>query len=194
MAKWNTKARLDQILPEIQKPGFLENRGRSNEIGFYIFDYPPQDELLVRDHIQFILKQIQSPSSKIPTVEIDLYDLILEILENRRVLEKIPANELSSGYSKVIDSLRKGVLKPENFVKIIESKIENETKLVLLTGVGKAYPLLRSHTVLNNLHHSLGHLTVLMFFPGTYDQRELQLFGKFRDDNYYRAFRLVEDK
>ncbi len=30
-----------------------------------------------------------------------------------------------------------------------------------------------------------------MFFPGEYTS-ELRLFGEIKDDNYYRAFRLIE--
>ncbi len=30
----------------------------------------------------------------------------------------------------------------------------------------------------------------VMFFPGIYDGTSLSLFGKLKDDNYYRAFNL----
>ena len=39
--------RLNKILEKIQSPAFLANKGLGNEIGFYIFDYDPRDELLV---------------------------------------------------------------------------------------------------------------------------------------------------
>ncbi len=32
----------------------------------------------------------------------------------------------------------------------------------------------------------------VMFFPGTYNEQELILFNEIKDDNYYRAFRLVK--
>ena len=64
--------------------------------------------------------------------------------------------------------------------------------VVFLTGIGKCYPLLRSHTVLNNLHQVMDHVPVVMFFPGKYDGQELILFGEIKDDNYYRAFKLVD--
>ena len=60
------------------------------------------------------------------------------------------------------------------------------------TGVGKSYPLLRSHNVLNNLHQSYLRAPVVMFFPGIYNEQELILFNEIKDDNYYRAFRLVK--
>ena len=45
---------------------------------------------------------------------------------------------------------------------------------------------------LNNLHQSYLRAPVVMFFPGTYNEQELILFNEIKDDNYYRAFRLVK--
>ena len=67
-----------------------------------------------------------------------------------------------------------------------------ENAVVFLTGIGKCYPILRSHKVLNNLHQAFVRVPVVMFFPGTYNEQELILFNELKDDNYYRAFRLVK--
>ena len=68
----------------------------------------------------------------------------------------------------------------------------SENSIVFITGVGKSYPLLRSHNVLNNLHQVLDEVPVVMFFPGEYSGNDLILFGTIHDNNYYRAFPLVE--
>ena len=49
------KERLNNILPRIESQDFLENKGLGNEISFYIFDYPPKEELMVREQVQTIL-------------------------------------------------------------------------------------------------------------------------------------------
>ena len=78
-----------------------------------------------------------------------------------------------------------------------------EHDLVFISGVGSAYPLLRSHTLLNNLHSIMGKTPLVMFYPGSYDQKTLRLFGKSglvggthedrkKSANYYRAFRLID--
>ena len=64
-------------------------------------------------------------------------------------------------------------------------------KLIFITGVGASWPLLRSHTILNNLHPLLDKIPVVLFFPGAYDGHELKLFDTLKDDNYYRAFPLI---
>ena len=46
--------RLSEIKYKITDKSFRENKGLGNEIGFYIFDYNPEYELLVRDRVKFI--------------------------------------------------------------------------------------------------------------------------------------------
>ena len=57
--------RLNQILPKITSDAFLSGKGLGNEIAFYIFDYPPEAELRIREHIAFLLDHIpkQRPGS-----------------------------------------------------------------------------------------------------------------------------------
>ena len=50
--------RLNEILPKVTSDDFLHGKGIGNEIAFYIFDYLPEDELAIREHVQFLLKRI----------------------------------------------------------------------------------------------------------------------------------------
>lgn len=71
--------RIDEILPKITDPSFRRNKGLGNEIKFYVFDYNPEYELLVRDRVKFI-KEKSKGAYGLNIVEFDLYDIILEIL------------------------------------------------------------------------------------------------------------------
>jgi hypothetical protein len=92
-------------------------------------------------------------------------------------------------FKAVINMLR--ITSKENLLVnyIVEKTPENS--VVFITGVGKCFPFVRSHNVLNNLHQVLDSVPVVMFFPGQYSGQDLQLFGSIKDDNYYRAFKLV---
>ena len=76
--------------------------------------------------------------------------------------------------------------------KFKERVADDGKSIVLIIGVGKAYPIIRSHTVLNNLHSVFRNNPVVMLYPGTYEHETLRLFDKLDDDNYYRAFNLVK--
>jgi hypothetical protein len=186
--------RLDKIMPRILEKRFRENKGLGNEIGYYIFDYDPKDELLVREHISFIKQKVNSEHSEVKIKEFDLYDIMIEILEQKGYLTKVMEMEATKGSDKIINPIKRTLRltqKNDLIVDYIKNSV-TPNDLVFLTGVGKAWPIIRSHTVLNNLHSAIDNVPVVMFFPGRYDGQELRLFEEFKDDNYYRAFKLVE--
>ena len=86
------------------------------------------------------------------------------------------------------------LLRLTNDDNLIVNKIVAETPehaVVFLTGVGKVFPFVRSHNVLNNLHQILDRVPVVMFYPGNWNGQTLSLFGTINDGNYYRAFPLI---
>jgi len=184
------RERLNKILGEIGSPAFLSNKGLGNEIGFYIFDYDPKDELLVREHVAYLKRTLQTGSPSRIVTEFDLYAMMLDLLKKEGVLDDLPRIEEEQGSEYLAEALR-DIAGPEVYIKLIADQVKG-TDIVFLTGVGKVWPILRSHNVLNNLHHVLDKIPVIMFFPGNYDGAELRLFNKLKDDNYYRAFRLIE--
>jgi hypothetical protein len=80
--------RLGEIKERITDKSFRENKGLGNEIGFHIFDYEPKYEMLVRDYVFNLQKQIKKENSNIKIREFDLYEIMLEVLEQRGYLEK----------------------------------------------------------------------------------------------------------
>ena len=184
------RERLDKILEKIQSPAFLANKGLGNEIGFYIFDYDPRDELLVREHIAYLKRALNSETSSHRVIEFDLYDMMLDLMKREEVLDDLPKIEDEQGSMYIAEALQ-DIASPEVYIELMAEQAKR-SDMVFLTGVGKVWPMVRSHNILNNLHHVLDKVPVIMFFPGSYDGAELRLFNKLKDDNYYRAFRLIE--
>lgn len=183
--------RLDEILPRITSDEFLEAKGLGNEIAFFIFDYPPEAELNVRQHFRFLLDQIPKRKPHIRLKHINLFEFVVDHLRSRNLLEKTFELQKQKGDEFVLKQLEK-VLHPEklapHFADIIEPHNQD---LVLVSGVGSVWPLMRAHSLLNNLHPIMGRTPLVMFYPGRYDQKTLRLFNKIKSDHYYRAFRLI---
>ncbi len=186
--------RLDKAEAMMCKPSFRQNKGLGNEVGYYIFDYPAEQELLVRERIEYIKKKNEQSSDDYRIVEFDLYDIIIGILKSKGYLEKCFEFEKSRGFDRITKSVGNMLRITAKDSLIVRHIQENtpEKAIVLLTGIGKCYPILRSHTVLNNLHQVIDYVPVLMFYPGKYSGQDLLLFSEIKDDNYYRAFKLVD--
>lgn len=186
--------RLDQIEEVIKKPSFRENRGLGNEVGYYIFDYPAEKELLIRERVKYIQKHYEKSPDGFRVLVFDLYDIIIDTLQAKGYIEKTIEIEKRKGFDRVIRAVGNTMRISSEDSLIIDYIRERTTEnaVIFLIGIGKCYPILRSHTVLNNLHQVLDDIPVVMFYPGKYDGQELVLFGEIKDDNYYRAFKLVE--
>ena len=185
--------RLSKIEGRITDESFLKNKGLGNEVGYYIFDYPPEYELDVREYVAYLKDKINRSNMGIKIVEFDLYDIVIDMLKERNYLEKCFEFEKTKGIDYAFEAIMKmlRLTSPSNL--LVNHIVANTPprSVVFITGVGKCYPFVRSHNVLNNLHQVLDSVPVVMFFPGKYSGQELRLFGTIKDDNYYRAFKLV---
>ena len=186
--------RLDKAEQIIQKPSIRENKGLGNEVGYYIFDYHAEQELYVRERIEYIRKKNAQSNDDYKIVVFDLYDIVIDILSQKGYLEKCYDFEKNKGFERITKSIS-NMLRITSTDSLIVNYIKENTPdkaIVFITGIGKCYPILRAHTVLNNLHQVIDNVPVIMFYPGKYDGQELVLFERIKDDNYYRAFKLVD--
>jgi hypothetical protein len=187
----NIKQELDRIEERISDPHFLANKGLSNEVGIHVFCYDPADELVVRDYIERLKS---ASSSKFPgayrIVECDLYKIFLGLLEAKRILDTAECLEERKGKDYLLDQLQK-IATPGAFLDRMKYEPHERGDVLFLTGVGKVYPFMRSHKMLDNMQHIFSDIPIVMFYPGQFDGQDLNLFGKFLDGHYYRAFNLL---
>ena len=183
--------RLNQIIPRLTSDELLNNQSLSGEIGFYIFDYPPENELEVRDYIQVVLKHISKKKPGIRVKHINLFELLIENLKEAKFFDKAISVQKDKGSQALLKAL-KGPLDSKKIAKVFTAKADPaKHDLILVSGVGSAWPMLRSHNLLNNLHPVMGSTPLVMFFPGVYTGAGMKLFGRMKESNYYRAFQLV---
>lgn len=175
-------------------PTFRTGRGTANEVNFWIFDYDAEDEMAVRAHVEHLTGRVNGIYDDVHIVRFDLYDMMLDTLRDKNYLDKVLAMEEAKGSDAIVNPIKKTLrltLDGDLIIARITENLVAERDVIFLTGVGKAWPIIRSHTILNNLHSRVDKNPLVMFFPGEYTN-ELRLFGEITDDNYYRAFKLIE--
>lgn len=190
--------RFTHLKEKMVDPKFQHNEGLSNEVGYYIFDYPADQELFVRKSIDKIANSQLALDVNLKVF--DIYDVMMEILEAQEsftgtdpipILEDIEKNQ---GLPTLIEQINNILEMSENdnlIVKYIQERLRLQSQcIVFLVGLGKVYPVLRAHKILNTMHQVLDKFPVIMFYPGNYDEMSLRAFGEIKDQNYYRAFRI----
>lgn len=196
-----------ELRGRLQDPEFLAGHGLGNEVPFFILPYAAAQEDEVRAQTASLLEDFPakgnaaepgapSAGSATRVVHFDLWDVFLQICAERRILEKIPALEERRGTEGLLRRMEK-IATPEAFLKVMSERYEQlggqvpGRDVVLVSGVGKVYPLVRAHNILENAQPVFTEVPMVMLYPGVYDGQQLHLFGKISDGNYYRAFSLI---
>jgi hypothetical protein len=186
--------RFQHLFAVISGQRFLNKQGLGNEVPFFICPYKPEESVEMERLLRQLVNRLEQAGVRI--LEINLYDLSLEIIKEREIWEQIIEMEDSLAKEQLKELLQ-GVLDPENYlVPAIAARMAGTGFDVLfLSGVGEVFPYIRSHNVLNNLQSTAKEKPTVMFFPGAYTHSlesgaSLDLFGRLHDDKYYRAFNI----
>jgi hypothetical protein len=188
----------EHLLAVLSGKRFLQMEGLGNEVPFFIYPYPPEDALAVAAARKRIRTRLANEG--ITVFEIDLYDLSVDLLKGRGLWEEVLAIEPEQDKADFREMLQ-GMLDPQlHIAPAIRDRLAGrEFDIVFLTGIGEVFPYIRSHNVLNNLQSVVQGKPMLMFFPGRYEQSDtlgssLVLFGRLKDDQYYRAKNILEQE
>jgi len=186
--------RFQHLFAVISSQRFRGRQGLGNEVPFFICPFQPEEAVEMERLRRQLVNHLERAGIRI--LEINLYDLSIEILKDRDIWGQILEMEESVSKEQLKELLQ-GVLDPEaHLVPAIAARLaDTDFEVLILSGVGEVFPYLRSHNVLNNLQSTAKEKPTVMFFPGSYTHSlesgaSLDLFGRLHDDKYYRAFNI----
>lgn len=180
--------RLDKLKSRIQDEDFLTGKGLSNEVNIHIFCYDPADEMAVR---YFTEQLVSDQDMRCHVIEKNLYRVFLDICEENGFLDEISSAEETMEREDFLMQIAEFADSKIVAQKISEDQFR-EGDVILLTGVGEAYPFIRVHAVLNAIQPDItDKIPIVVLYPGNFNGRELRLFNKLTPDGYYRAFNSI---
>jgi hypothetical protein len=190
---YNPSWHFESLFKIISSNRFLNKEGLGGELPFFIHSFPVTNMKVVQSNIHSLVKRLNNEG--IEVIEINLYHLCIDLLKREGHFETIIRQETKIPKIRLLRQLM-SILNIENVVipEIQRRVAEANPKLIVLSGVGEIFPILRSHTILNNTQTLVGNIPLVMFFPGTYNNQSLTLFDRLKDDNYYRAHNLNDYK
>lgn len=190
---YNIPQHFENLFKILSSSRFLNKEGLGGELPFFIHSFPVSTQSLVDINIQSLIKRLQNEG--IDILEIHLYRLCIDILKREGHFDTIISQETKIPKLRLLRQLM-SILNIEKVVipEIHRRVAEGSPKIIILSGVGEIFPILRSHTILNNTQTLVGNIPLVMFFPGSYNNKTLTLFDRLKDDNYYRAHNLNEYK
>ena len=179
---------------------FKKREGLGNEVPFFVLRYKPEWEPTVDEELSRLRRRLREERYRL--ADVNVFALAVDIWKGSPFFDQMLAMEaqldldvFQTGLRGVIDV--EGVLAPAIKKAVDETGGEDNVDAVLLSGVHHLFPLVRTHLLLNCLQPLLGRVPLVVTFPGSYHQSPsthsaLVLFDQISQDNYYRAFDLVD--
>jgi hypothetical protein len=191
-------ALLERLVHVLGHPDFLAMKGLANEVPIFIQTYEPAQEDGVRRVVESVAVRLRSAGLTVRTL--DLLDLVLDELEEHEILADLLESEPSSEKEEILETLQNYSDPGAHLIpRLVRGTGGEDPQLTLITGPGRVYPFLRTHSILESLQPAMLRHPVVIFFPGQYTQdpnggSHLRLFGSIpvpRIANpYYRAMNL----
>lgn len=191
----SAKDRFDHLHKVISSERFLTKQGLGNEVPFFICPHDAKDAFEVEGDLKRLIRQLGNAGVRV--LDINLYDLSLDMLVERDILDQVLDQEVDYTKGELKDLLQGVLDSATHLVPRIGQMIDRTPHdVIFISGVGEVYPYIRSHNVLNNLQSTAKDRPTVMFFPGSYTHAlatgaSLELFGLLHDDKYYRAFNIL---
>lgn len=187
------------IYDVLRSTRFLRMEGLSKEVPFFIYHYPPAWAHDVDDLRDRVITKLRSDDG-LNVVEINLYDLAVQLLRERGVWDRVLALEPDMDKTEFRETLQ-GMLDPhDHLAPAIRAHLDTEpSDMVFLAGIGEVFPFIRTHTVLENLQSVVTGRPLLAWFPGTYEftqarGHQLRALNLSASDSYYRAKDILEQE
>jgi hypothetical protein len=188
----------ERLFKTLSHPNFLAMKGLANEVPIFIQTYEPSQEDAIRRMVDGLVGRMRNTG--ITLKSLDLFSLVLDELEEHDILDDLLKGESDSEKVEILETLQNySDPKTHLIPRLIREIGEDGAQLTLITGPGRIFPFLRTHTILESLQPAMLRHPVVIFFPGEYAQdpaggSHLRLFGSIpspRINNpYYRATNL----
>jgi hypothetical protein len=179
----------------IGSPRVLRTTAPGNEIPFYLCPFAPEDQVKMEEECRLLMAELEQDG--VPVLEINLYDLMIELLRAECDWDELAEFERAESKRDFLQELQSILNLGEVLIPAIRARVaQRPFRALFLTGVGEVFPVIRSHLILNKLQSVLKDAPTIIFFPGRYSHgfangSSLQVLCRLEEDHYYRAHNLL---
>jgi hypothetical protein len=174
--------RLEKMDKRIHEHGFTTPRGIGSDIPHYVLDYEAEDELQVRLYIKNLLRR-----TVLNIKEINLFEFLLSFFQDE--LEELKELSEEEGINGLIDAIETILDEQQTVVESFIALTEG-AEIIFITGVGSAYPYIRSSQLLKMLSVNAFRKPIILFYPGHFTGLRLKMFGILDNEDDYQLSRI----
>ena len=169
----------------------------------YMYMYKAEDEYEINQEILDIKHRLYRPSNYLDVIVLDIYEEFILYLKQQEMARTNMFDFYVQNEKAKPEAVDKGLIKAAydpRFLKFLNQKIQDHLKIedshlrsyVFLKGFGNAFPHIRTSRFFNNFEKYVKGYKLIMFYPGE-AKEYYSLFGLLKDENLYRAIKLINE-
>lgn len=194
---------IEELYTHLENDDFKDQETGNIFFPAYMYMYDAEKEYQVDKEILEIKERLYRPSNYLDVMVLDIYEEFINFLKQQS-FAKSNKFDFYTNHEKlkpeaVHKSLDKDAYDPR-FLKYLNDKIQAHLKIedtffrsyVFLKGFGNAFPHIRTSRFFNNFEKYVKGYKLIMFYPGS-AKEYYSLFGLLKDENLYRAIKLINE-
>lgn len=169
----------------------------------YMYTYQPEQEYEIEAELEDIKSRLLRPNNYLDVLMLDIFDEYRAFLSQERFgrdskLDFYTKQEATK--PEAVDKALKNGAYEARFLIYLDEKIKKhlseagdyEVAYVFVKGFGKSFPYIRASRFMNNFEKYIKGYKLIMFYPGK-AKDYYSLFGLLKDENLYRAIKLINE-
>jgi|SRR5690554_2067749 len=168
----------------------------------YMYMYDATKEYEIENEILDIKHRLHRPNNYLDVMVLDIYEEFIVYLKDNNIKPGISRfdfySEQEPSKPKQVDDALHREAYDKRFLNFLDNKIQQhlnntddyEVAYVFVKGFGNAFPHIRASRFMNNFEKYIKGYKLIMFYPGEADTY-YRLFGLLKDENLYRAIKLI---
>ena len=167
----------------------------------YMYMYDPLKEYEVENEILDIKNRLHRPNNYLDVMVLDIFEEFVAFTKNTKLGKATKFDFYLQHEGKKQEAVQKALEKDAydvRFLDFLDKRINehletskpSEVSYVFLKGFGNAFPYIRASRFMSNFEKYINGYKLIMFYPGT-AKEYYSLFGLLKDENLYRAIKLI---
>jgi len=169
----------------------------------YMYMYDAEKEYEIDQEILSIKDRLYRPSNYLDIMVIDIFEEFTNYLKLTKFGKSTKFDyyiENESAKPQAIEDIIKRDAYDSRFLLYLNDKIQNhlsnateyDVAYVFIKGYGNAFPYIRASRFMNNFEQYIKGFKLIIFYPGK-AKEYYSLFGLLKDENLYRAIKLINN-
>jgi hypothetical protein len=194
---------ITELYKQLSDKDFQDHQTGNLSFPAYMYMYDATKEYEIDKEILDIKNRLHRPNNYLDVMIIDIFEVFIEYLKQEKfgkVTKYEFYKEHEQGKFDAVDKALKQDAYDKRFLNYLDNKIkvhfENannyEVAYVFVKGFGNGFPYLRASRFMSNFEKYIKGYKLIVFYPGE-AKNYYSLFGLLRDENLYRAIKLINE-